>query len=84
LHDSYNKQEFENEIFHDTDVIDSFRDFDTKFKEENNIDINEEFEISNQAVKKQARIFKSVLKLDKNFHPSPGITTSHQIAYSYL
>ena len=67
-HDSYNKQEFESEIFHDPDVIDSFRDFDQKFRDENNINIGEEFEISNQAVKKQARIFKSVLKLDKNFH----------------
>jgi len=67
-HDSYNKEEFEKEIFDNPDVIDSFRDFDQKFREENNIDINEEFEISNQAVKKQARIFKSVLKLDKNFH----------------
>ncbi len=67
-HDSYNKEEFENEIFNNPDVIDSFRDFDEKFREENNIEINEEFEISNQAVKKQARIFKSVLKLDKNFH----------------
>jgi hypothetical protein len=30
--------------------------------------MNESFDISPQAVKKQARIFKSVLKLDKNFH----------------
>ncbi len=67
-HDNYNKEEFENEIFNNSDVIDSFRDFDQKFREENNIEINEEFEISNQAVKRQARIFKSVLKLDKNFH----------------
>jgi len=67
-HDSYNKEEFENEIFNNPDVIDSFRDFDQRFRDENNIEINEEFGISNQAVKKQARIFKSVLKLDKNFH----------------
>jgi 37-kD nucleoid-associated bacterial protein len=67
-HDSYNKEEFENEIFNNPDVIDSFRDFDEKFRAENKIEINEEFDISNQAVKKQARIFKSVLKLDKNFH----------------
>lgn len=66
--DSYNREEFENEIFGDPDVIDSFRDYDQRFRDENNIDINDEFEISNQAVKKQARIFKSVLKLDKNFH----------------
>jgi hypothetical protein len=67
-HDSYNKEEFENEIFNNSDVIDSFRDFDQSFREENNIDISDEFEISDQAVKKQARIFKSVLRLDKNFH----------------
>jgi len=66
--DNYNKEEFENEIFNNADVIDSFRDFDRNFREENNIAISDEFEISNQAVKKQARIFKSVLKLDKNFH----------------
>ncbi len=30
--------------------------------------IKDSFEISVQAVKKQTRIFKSVLKLDKNFH----------------
>ena len=27
-----------------------------------------EFDISNKAVKNQARVFKSILKLDKNFH----------------
>lgn len=66
--DSYNKEEFENEIFNNTNVIDSFRAYDQKFREENKLEINQDFEISTQAVKKQARIFKSVLKLDKNFH----------------
>jgi hypothetical protein len=28
----------------------------------------DEFDISTQAVKKQAKVFKSILKLDKNFH----------------
>jgi len=36
-HDHYNKEEFENEIFNNPDVIDSFRDFDQKFRDENNI-----------------------------------------------
>jgi hypothetical protein len=31
-------------------------------------DMEENFEISAHAVKRQAKIFKSVLKLDKNFH----------------
>jgi len=30
--------------------------------------MTDNFEISAQAVKKQSKIFKSVLKLDKNFH----------------
>ena len=57
-HDSYNKQEFENEILHNPDVINSFRDYDEKFREENNIDISEEFEISNQAVRNKREFLK--------------------------
>jgi len=32
------------------------------------MEVSDNFDISKQAVKKQARVFKSVLKLDKNFH----------------
>ena len=32
------------------------------------MELADSFEISAQAVKKQARVFKNVLKLDKNFH----------------
>jgi hypothetical protein len=34
----------------------------------NDIRFETSFDISEQAVKKQSRMFKSVLKLDKNFH----------------
>jgi hypothetical protein len=34
----------------------------------NEIELPDNFDISVQAVKKQVRVFKSVLKLDKNFH----------------
>ncbi len=36
--------------------------------DDNDINVSGNFEISVQAVKKQARVFKSILKLDKNFH----------------
>jgi hypothetical protein len=49
-------------------VIASFRKFDDNFRAENKLELPDTFEISAQAVKKQAKIFKSVLKLDKNFH----------------
>lgn len=66
--DVFDKDEFEKEIFGDKEVISSFKSFYDDYKENNNVEIQDNFEISNQAVKKQAKIFKSVLKLDKNFH----------------
>lgn len=67
-HESFDKNEFEDEVFADKNVIDSFRKFDQNYCRENDISPIENFDISVQAVKKQARVFKSVLKLDKNFH----------------
>lgn len=67
-HDNFDKKEFEKEVLQDTGVIKSFRNFDNNYRQENDIELSDSFEISPQAVKKQARVFKSVLKLDKNFH----------------
>lgn len=66
-HDNFDKKEFEKEVFQDTTIIESFRSFDSVYRVDNEIKLNDNFEISQQAVKKQARVFKSVLKLDKNF-----------------
>jgi hypothetical protein len=66
--EKFNKTEFENEVFQDDNVIKSFRNFNDIFQQENDTEIKNSFDISNQAVKKQSRVFKSVLKLDKNFH----------------
>ena len=67
-HDTFNKEEFEQEVFQEEGVIESFRSFDEIYSDEKDIELASSFEISVQAVKKQARVFKSVLKLDKNFH----------------
>lgn len=67
-HESFDKKEFEKEVFQDAGVIKSFRNFDDNYRQENEIELTDNFDISPQAVKKQARVFKSVLKLDKNFH----------------
>lgn len=67
-HETFEKEEFENEIFHDQGIIDSFRKFDETYREDNDLKSLDTFVISAQAVKKQSRVFKSVLKLDKNFH----------------
>jgi 37-kD nucleoid-associated bacterial protein len=66
-HDSFNKREFEENVFNDDSFIESFRNYDRDYKRQNEISIDEDFEISTLAVKKQVKAFKSVLKLDDNF-----------------
>lgn len=67
-HEVFDKDEFTQEVFYDEKVIHSFQNFDQHYREEMQIRIDDSFGISEQAVRKQSRIFKSVLKLDKNFH----------------
>ncbi len=66
--EAFDINEFSQSVFADEDVIDSFRRFGSGYVAKNNFEIAAGFPISAEAVKKQARIFKSVLKLDKNFH----------------
>lgn len=66
-HEAFDKQEFEQEVFADSKVIESFRKFDNNYRVDNEVELMDHFEISDQAVKKQAKVFKNVLKLDRNF-----------------
>ncbi|NJM16159.1 MAG: nucleoid-associated protein [Bacteroidales bacterium] len=67
-HSQYNKNEFEEAVFQDPGMIDAYRKYDNNYQKENALEIKDQFEISPMAVKKQNRVYKSVLKLDKNFH----------------
>ncbi len=67
-HEVFDKQEFEKEVFHHPDTIQSFRHYETQYLDNNELELEDGFSISEQAVRKQSRVFKSVLKLDKNFH----------------
>lgn len=66
--DRFDKNEFEEQVFQNQQVIQSFRNFDNTYRQNFDVEIGEQFDISPDAVKKQSRLFKSVLKLDKNFH----------------
>jgi len=63
--DTFSQEEFETTVLEDDAVIESFRKYGETFDDQS---VAENFEISAQAVKRQARVFKSVIKLDKNFH----------------
>jgi nucleoid associated protein NdpA len=66
--EQFNLQEFTNEVIHHQDVVDTFMDYKKNFESSRNFEIEDEFAIHVSAVKKQQRVFKTVLKLDKNFH----------------
>lgn len=66
--ESFAKENFVKEVFDDPNLISSFEQFDQQKRSEYELDIPDEFKISETAVKKKSRVFKSVLKLDKNFH----------------
>ncbi len=67
-HDQFDKSEFEQEVLHHEGIIQSFRKYDESYRKNNAIESNDHFDISPQAVKKQSKVFKSVIKLDRNFH----------------
>jgi hypothetical protein len=56
------------EVLGDAGVIEYFRNYGKTFLERAELEPMENFEISAHAVKQQAKVFKTVLKLDKNFH----------------
>ena len=67
-HESFVRNDFEDQVLQDKEMITAFKSFGKNYADESNLDVTHGFEISQQAVKRQARIFKSVLKLDRNFH----------------
>lgn len=66
--ETFDMDEFAEEVIGNPDAIASFKSFKNQYEQEFDSPINDVFEISENAVKKQARVYKSVLKLDKNFH----------------
>lgn len=66
--ENFAMNEFAETVLQQPEVIDSFDAFRTNYQNENDVNISENFNISESAVKKQNRNYKSVIKLDKNFH----------------
>ncbi len=66
--DTFEMDEFAGEVLGNDQAIESFKTYKSQYEEEFDTHIPDSFDISDNAVKKQARVFKSVLKLDKNFH----------------
>jgi hypothetical protein len=66
--EQFSLQEFTREVIHHPEVVNAFMDHKKNFEASRNFEIGDSFDIHLAAVKKQQRVFKTVLKLDKNFH----------------
>lgn len=66
--DEFNIEEFQEEVIKDEETKQVFKEFVQTYEEENELNLQDKFDISNNAVKSVKRKFKSVIKLDKNFH----------------
>lgn len=68
INETFEADNYEEQVFQEEQTIKEFNAYKEDYAAERKVTINDEFDISQEAVKKQSRIFKSVLKLDKNFH----------------
>jgi hypothetical protein len=67
-HDQFQLDQFSKEVLYHPEVIDSFTQYKQQYEVAKQVNIEDEFAINPAAIQKQQRNFKSILKLDKNFH----------------
>lgn len=66
--ESFSKEDFQETVFKTEKAQQAFNDFVHEQLEEDNQEVKEHFSVSVPALKKNQKVFKSVIKLDKNFH----------------
>jgi hypothetical protein len=66
--ETFDFEEFSNEVIGNETAASSFKSMVQNYEQEFDAPLSKGFEISGQAVMKQKSSYKSVLKLDKNFH----------------
>lgn len=64
----FDSEQFKNEVIGNEAVSERFEDYKRKFENEKALSPVDQFEISGEALKKGKKYFRSVIKLDKNFH----------------
>jgi hypothetical protein len=67
-HEIFDQDEFEKKVIKQPEVIEVFQEYKKSYETEMGYNIPSEFKISVDATKQSKKFFKSVIKLDKNFH----------------
>ena len=66
--EQFTETEFADEVLHHPEVRDSFMEYKKHYENARQYEFDDSFDIHGAAVQRQQKVFKSVLKLDKNFH----------------
>ena len=66
--ETFDEDEFNEQVIGNPDAISLFKDYKSNFEDEYETPFQSNFDIAAPAVKKMANSYKSVMKLDKNFH----------------
>lgn len=66
--DEFSQDEFEEDIIKKPEVVEQFREYKDNYQAELGCNLKDSFTISSDAAKQAKKAFKSVIKLDKNFH----------------
>lgn len=66
--DIFEVNDFSQQLFPEEEQQEAFMEFQDQYKKAYAVPLEDKFDISPQAVKKEFKVFKSVIKLDKNFH----------------
>jgi hypothetical protein len=67
-HESFDFDDFTSEVMQEPRIIESFKNHKRQYETDHQLAFEDSFDISAPAVKKTSNVFKSVIKLDKNFH----------------
>ncbi|MBP5422048.1 MAG: nucleoid-associated protein [Paludibacteraceae bacterium] len=63
--DTFDIEDFANEVIEQPEVIESFKNYKKNYEEEHATEIDDSFTISQHAFKKQQRSYKRIIRLDK-------------------
>jgi hypothetical protein len=66
--DTFDQEEFEERVIHKPEIVEAFREYKDEYQNELGCNLKDSFTISIDAAKQAKKVFKSVIKLDKNFH----------------
>lgn len=66
--DLFDNEEFKSAVIGDEQISEAFEEYKQNFEMQRNLSPADQFQISAEALKKGKKFFRSIIKLDKNFH----------------